>query len=49
MSSYSMLDGIHRRTLLLSKFFTKGWGRPDHLKRIIALRRQLANRDIAYR
>ena len=46
MASYSRLDTIYRK-ILLSRFFTKGWGRPDHLKRIFELRRQLGKRDVS--
>jgi len=48
MSSYglSRFDFIYR-SLLLTKFFTKGWGKPDDLKRIFSLRRRLANRATA--
>ena len=46
MASYSRLDTIYRK-ILLSRFFTKGWGRPDHLKRIFELRRQLGKRELA--
>ena len=47
MSNIS-IDSVYR-SLLLSKFFTKGWGKPDHLKRIFELRRRLADRDVAYK
>ncbi|XP_035824379.1 protein ABHD18 isoform X2 [Aplysia californica] len=42
--SRSRLDQLYRR-LLLSKFFTKGWGKPDNLKRIFAFRKILSNRE----
>jgi hypothetical protein len=42
----SKLDTVYR-SLLLTKFFTKGWGKPDHLKHIFEFRRKLANRDVA--
>ena len=45
-SHLSRLDRIYR-SVLLSRFFTKGWGRPEHLKRIFELRRRLANKDSA--
>ncbi|BFZ24514.1 hypothetical protein BsWGS_27553 [Bradybaena similaris] len=40
----SRLDQLYRR-LLLTKFFTKGWGKPDNLKRLFAFRKILSNRD----
>ncbi len=40
------IDRVYR-SLLLTKFFTKGWGKPEHLKRIFELRRRLAVRDTA--
>lgn len=42
----SRLDSIYR-SLLLTRFFTKGWGKPEHLKRIFELRRKLANQKNA--
>lgn len=45
-SNVSRLDTIYR-SLLLTRFFTKGWGKPEHLKKIFELRRRLANREIA--
>jgi len=30
----SRLDHLYR-SLLLTKFFTKGWGKPDNLKRLV--------------
>ena len=30
--------------MILTKFFTKGWGKPDHLKSIFEFRRQLAKK-----
>ena len=42
-NGFSRLDYVYR-SLLLTKFFTKGWGKPEHLKRIFSLRRQLASR-----
>lgn len=30
----SRLDGLYRR-LLMTKFFTKGWGAPDNLQRYV--------------
>ena len=45
-SNVSRLDTSYR-SFLLSRFFTKGWGKPEHLKRIFELRRQLGKRDVA--
>ncbi len=45
-ASTSRLDTIYRR-LLLTGYFTRGWGKPDHIKRIFTLRRQVADRNIA--
>lgn len=45
-SHLSRLDRVYR-SILLSRFFTKGWGKPEHLKRIFELRRRLGRRDIA--
>ena len=42
----SKFDSIYR-SLLLTKFFTKGWGKPEHLKRIFELRRKLADQKTA--
>ena len=42
----SRFDSIYR-SLLLTKFFTKGWGKPEHLKRIFELRRKLADQKTA--
>ncbi|GFS17688.1 protein ABHD18 [Elysia marginata] len=42
--SVSRVDQLYRK-LLLTKFFTKGWGKPDNLKRLFAFRKILSNRD----
>ena len=42
----SQLDNFYRR-LLLTGFFTHGWGKPEHMKKIFALRRSLAQRSAA--
>jgi len=42
----SKLDHVYR-SLLLTKFFTRGWGHPDHLIKIIRLRKLLGNRTTA--
>ncbi|XP_076446925.1 protein ABHD18-like [Babylonia areolata] len=40
----SRLDQLYRR-LLLTKFFTKGWGKPDNLKRIFEFRKIMSDRE----
>jgi len=42
----SRLDQLYR-SILLTKFFTRGWGDPDHLQQIIKLRKLLADRSTA--
>ncbi|XP_043584404.1 protein ABHD18 isoform X1 [Bombus pyrosoma] len=44
----SRLDAVYR-SILLTKFFTKGWGSPHNLKRIFEFRRLLANRETCYK
>ena len=44
----SQLDTFYRR-LVLTGFFTKGWGKPEHMKKIFSLRRRMANRENALR
>ncbi|KAK7496534.1 hypothetical protein BaRGS_00012186 [Batillaria attramentaria] len=41
----SRLDQLYRR-LLLTKFFTKGWGKPDSLKRLFDFRKIISNREL---
>lgn len=43
----SRLDAVYR-SILLTKFFTKGWGSPQNLKRIFEFRRVIANREACY-
>ncbi|CAK9824951.1 Protein ABHD18 [Anthophora retusa] len=43
----SRLDAVYR-SILLTKFFTKGWGSPQNLKRIFEFRRVLAKRETCY-
>ena len=45
-SNISKFDVVYR-SLLLSNFFTKGWGKPEDLKNIFELRRKLGRRDLA--
>jgi len=40
----SRLDHLYR-SLLLSKFFTKGWGNPDNLKRLFEFRKIISCRE----
>ena len=40
----SRLDQIYR-SILLSKFFVRGWGKPENLRRLFAFRKILSNRD----
>ncbi|KAL3879984.1 hypothetical protein ACJMK2_032256 [Sinanodonta woodiana] len=40
----SQFDKIYRK-ILLTKFFTKGWGKPEDLKRIFEFRKILSNRE----
>ncbi|XP_059153119.1 protein ABHD18-like isoform X1 [Physella acuta] len=42
--SMSRLDQLYR-SLLLTKFFTHGWGKPENLKRLFAFRKILSNRE----
>ncbi|XP_063992662.1 protein ABHD18 isoform X2 [Diachasmimorpha longicaudata] len=43
----SRLDAVYRR-ILLTKFFTKGWGNPESLRRIFEFRKVVANREACY-
>ena len=40
----SRVDQIYR-SILLTKFFTHGWGKPENLRKIFAFRKILSNRD----
>ncbi|XP_028134508.1 protein ABHD18 isoform X1 [Diabrotica virgifera virgifera] len=44
----SRLDVIYRK-LLLSKFFTKGWGSADNLQRLFKFRKTVSNRECSYK
>ncbi|CAG0918712.1 unnamed protein product, partial [Notodromas monacha] len=44
MSSVSKLDQVYR-TILLSKYFTKGWGEPEVMKRLFRFRKIMSNRE----
>ncbi|XP_076179030.1 protein ABHD18 isoform X2 [Ptiloglossa arizonensis] len=43
----SRLDAVYR-SILLTKFFTKGWGSPQNLKRVFEFRKVVANREVCY-
>ncbi|KAL1493148.1 hypothetical protein ABEB36_011262 [Hypothenemus hampei] len=43
----SRLDVVYRK-LLLTKFFTKGWGIPEHLERLFNFRKVMSNRNSCY-
>ncbi|XP_044019211.1 protein ABHD18 isoform X5 [Aphidius gifuensis] len=43
----SLLDVVYRR-LILTKFFTKGWGTPENLRRIFEFKKVVANRNACY-
>ncbi|XP_011871315.1 PREDICTED: uncharacterized protein C4orf29 isoform X2 [Vollenhovia emeryi] len=47
MPSPSRLDAVYR-SILLTKFFTKGWGNPQNLRRIFEFRKVIANREACY-
>ncbi|XP_037784647.1 protein ABHD18-like isoform X2 [Penaeus monodon] len=40
----SRVDQIYR-SILLSKFFVRGWGKPENLRRIFAFRKIISNRE----
>lgn len=42
--SISHLDMIYRR-LLFTKLFTRGWGHPEHIAKLMQLRKALADRS----
>ncbi len=45
-SSYCRFDRLYRR-FLLTKYFTKGWGTPDDMRRILSFRRTMSIRENA--
>nr|CAD7588782.1 unnamed protein product [Timema genevievae] len=45
--SGSRLDHVYR-SILQTKFFNKGWGKPDNLKRLFEFRKVMANRESCY-
>lgn len=44
MASVSRFDAVYR-TALLSKYFIKGWGKPDNLKRIFDFKKRMTSRE----
>ncbi|KAJ8979879.1 hypothetical protein NQ317_017502 [Molorchus minor] len=44
----SRLDIVYRK-LLLTKFFVKGWGSPENLKRLFDFRKIISNREECYK
>ncbi|KAJ2942777.1 hypothetical protein O0L34_g14965 [Tuta absoluta] len=46
--STSKLDAVYR-SILLTKFFTKGWGKPENLKRLFEFRKVVSNRDECFK
>ncbi|XP_030746322.1 protein ABHD18 isoform X2 [Sitophilus oryzae] len=43
----SYLDVVYRK-ILLTKFFTRGWGNPDDLRRLFNFRKIISNRSTCY-
>ncbi|CAH1777017.1 unnamed protein product [Owenia fusiformis] len=43
-SKMSLFDRFYR-SMLITKVFTRGWGNPDHLKRLLEFRRILSDRE----
>ncbi|XP_067000770.1 protein ABHD18 [Anabrus simplex] len=48
MPSGSRLDHVYR-SILMTKFFTKGWGKPENLKRLFAFRKIVSNRESCFK
>ncbi|KAF4532863.1 hypothetical protein B566_EDAN001466 [Ephemera danica] len=44
----SRLDQVYR-SIVLSKFFTKGWGKPENLKRLFNFRKVVSNRESCFK
>ncbi|XP_072934403.1 protein ABHD18 [Epargyreus clarus] len=42
--SASKLDAVYR-SILITKFFTKGWGKPENLRRLFEFRKIVSNRE----
>lgn len=43
----SRLDQVYR-TMVMSKFFSKGWGKPENLKRLFEFRKVMSKRETCY-
>lgn len=48
LAEASRLDTIYR-SILLSKFFTRGWGKPNTLEKVIKLRKEFGDRTLAHK
>lgn len=46
--STSKLDAVYR-SILLTKFFTKGWGKPENLRRLFEFRKVVSNREECFK
>ncbi|CAH4027738.1 unnamed protein product [Pieris brassicae] len=46
--STSKLDAVYR-SILITKFFTKGWGKPENLRRLFEFRKVVSNRDECFK
>ncbi|CAH1103201.1 unnamed protein product [Psylliodes chrysocephalus] len=46
--SVSRLDVLYRK-ILLSKYFTKGWGSPENMHKLFDFRKLISNRETCYR
>ncbi|XP_030040194.1 protein ABHD18 [Manduca sexta] len=46
--SASKLDAVYR-SILLTKFFTKGWGKPENLRRLFEFRKVVSNREECFK
>lgn len=47
MSGGSRLDHVYR-SILMTKFFTKGWGKPENLKRLFLFKEKVTNCETCY-
>ncbi|XP_048482294.1 protein ABHD18 [Plutella xylostella] len=46
--SASRLDAVYR-SILITKFFSKGWGNPENLRRLFEFRKVVSNRDECFK
>nr|XP_034828216.1 protein ABHD18 isoform X2 [Maniola hyperantus] len=46
--STSKLDAVYR-SIVLTKFFTKGWGKPENLRRLFEFKKIVSNRDKCFK